>query len=94
MPIPYPNTGGSKPPSAEKLYTQPKVPKGVPSVSTGLPSTTGKRPGAFRPGSAAVKVEGKSAAHVTSMTGHNGSSANMPGGLKVAPSQTKVKVAP
>ena len=32
--------------------------------------------------------------HLTSMTGHNGTNANVPAGVQVAPSQTKVIVAP
>lgn len=39
-----------------------------------------------------VKAEGGDIAHVTCMTGHNGSNANMPAGAQLAPSQTKVMV--
>jgi hypothetical protein len=48
----------------------------------------------FKMGSSKVKVEGEKCAHLTSMTGHNGSNANVPAGAQVAPSQTKVIVAP
>jgi len=49
----------------------------------------------FKSGSGKVKAEGKDVCHLTSMTAHNGGqSANMPAGLQIAPSQTKVKVAP
>ncbi len=42
-----------------------------------------------------VKAEGKKVCHLTSMSVHNGGSPpNMPAGLQVAPSQTKVLVAP
>ena len=48
----------------------------------------------FKKGSSKVKIEGQKCVHLTSMTGHNGSNANMPAGAQIAPSQTKVKVAP
>ncbi|MHC4960133.1 MAG: DUF4150 domain-containing protein [Planctomycetota bacterium] len=48
----------------------------------------------FKKGSSKVKVEGQSVIHLTSMTSHNGSNANMPAGTQIAPSQTKVIVAP
>jgi uncharacterized protein DUF4150 len=48
----------------------------------------------FKMGSAKVKAEGKAVAHIGSMVGHNGNNANMPAGAQVAPSQTKVLVAP
>jgi hypothetical protein len=47
----------------------------------------------FKKGSSKVKVEGKSICHITSMTGQNGSNANMPAGAQIAPSQVKVLVA-
>ena len=39
-----------------------------------------------------VKAEGGDIAHVTCITAHNGSNANMPAGAQLAPSQTKVMV--
>ena len=48
----------------------------------------------FKKGSSKVKVQGQDCIHLTSMTGHNGMNANMPTGAQVAPSQTKVIVAP
>lgn len=51
-----------------------------------------KGPVEFKSGSGKVKVEGKSAAHHTSTTGHNGNNANAPMGKQMAPSQQKVKV--
>ena len=48
----------------------------------------------FKMGSSKVIVEGEKCIHVGSMTGHNGSNANMPAGAQVAPSQTKVLVGP
>jgi hypothetical protein len=48
----------------------------------------------FKNGSSKVKVEGEKIVHLTCMTGHNGNNANMPSGVQVAPSQTKVIVKP
>ena len=48
----------------------------------------------YKKGSSKVKVEGQPVQHLTAMTGHNGSNANMPAGMQVAPSQTKVLVMP
>jgi hypothetical protein len=49
----------------------------------------------FKKFSSKVKAEGKQVAHFTSMTQHNGApNANMPAGAQIAPSQTKVLVAP
>jgi len=45
-------------------------------------------------GSSKVKLCGKAAAHLTSMTAHNGANANMPAGQQIAPSQAKVLVGP
>ena len=47
----------------------------------------------WKKASGKVKAERKKIVYHTAMTGHNGSNANMPAGLQVAPSQTKVKVA-
>lgn len=48
----------------------------------------------FKKGSSKVKVEGQPCVHLTSATAQNGSNANCPAGTVVAPSQTKVIVAP
>ena len=48
----------------------------------------------FKKGSGKVKIQGKKCVHHTSITGHNGSNANMPAGAQLSPSQTKVKVSP
>jgi hypothetical protein len=60
----------------------------------GVVSNRFKGPISFKMGSSKVKIEGEKAVHVTSMTGHNGTNANMPAGVQVAPSQTKVLVMP
>ncbi len=51
-----------------------------------------KGPVEFKMGSSKVKFEGKSAAHHSAMTGHNGNNANMPAGTHASPSQQKVRV--
>jgi hypothetical protein len=59
----------------------------------GMISNMIKGPCEFKMGSMKVKLEGKGAAHITSMVAHNGSSPNMPAGAQIAPSQAKVLVA-
>lgn len=51
-----------------------------------------KGPCQFKRASTKVKCEGKGAVFLTCTIGHNGSNANMPAGVQVAPSQTKVTV--
>lgn len=58
----------------------------------GLVSNMIKGPCEFKMGSMKVKLEGKGAAHLTSMVAHNGSNPNMPAGAQIAPSQAKVIV--
>lgn len=65
-----------------------------PGVAGGVVSSRFKGPVSFKTGSSSVKIEGEKAVHLTSMTGHNGSNANMPAGAQVAPSQAKVIVRP
>jgi hypothetical protein len=76
------------------------------TVSSKIPMSTGDEPGVlggmvsnrfkgevqYKKGSSKVKIEGKDAVHVTAMTGHNGSNANMPAGVQAVPSQIKVLV--
>jgi hypothetical protein len=78
------------------------------TVSSKIPMSTGDEPGTiggvvsnrfkgevqYKKGSGKVKVQGKAAVYAGSMTGHNGSNANMPAGVQVAPSQTTVLVSP
>ena len=64
------------------------------SAGGGVVSNKIKGPVTFKKGSSKVKLEGEKAAHLTSITGHNGTNANMPTGAQVAPSQTKVRVMP
>lgn len=48
---------------------------------------------AFRTSSSKVMFQGKKAVMLTAMSAHNGSNANMPAGVHMAPSQTSVLVA-
>lgn len=63
-------------------------------VAGGVVSGTFAQKVVFKLGSSVVKAEGKSVVYVTATTAHNGSNANMPAGLQVAPSQAKVLVGP
>lgn len=59
----------------------------------GVVSNKFKGPGLFKKGSSKVKVEGNEVVHLTSTIGQNGgSNANVPPGVQVTPSQTKVIV--
>jgi len=48
----------------------------------------------FSLGSNTVSIEGEGAIYIGCMTAHNGSSANMPAGAQIAPSQTTVTFMP
>ena len=64
------------------------------SAGGGVKSNKIKGPCEIKQGSSKVKVEGKPMATVTKMTGHNDApNNNMPAGMIVAPSQTKVLAA-
>lgn len=58
----------------------------------GVVSSTNMDEVAFKQSSSKVYFGGKKAVYHTVMTAHNGSNANMPAGLHVSPSQTKVMV--
>ena len=107
VPIPYPNTGMVN--QAQKTATKVKFAgKEVVTKKSEISRSMGDEAGVnkgvmsgmnmdkvlFKKGSAKVKIEGQPCVHLTCMTGHNGTSANMPAGAQVAPSQTKVIVAP
>ena len=107
VPVPYPNIAMLN--QASKTSTKVKV-CGKPAfnLKTEVPRSSGDEAGlnkgvmsamnmgkmTYKRGSAKVKVEGQSATHLTSMTGHNGANANMPAGAQIAPSQMKVLVGP
>ena len=106
IPIPYPNTGMLN--QSKKTAKKVKM-KGKETVTTkseisrsmgdeagtnkGVMSGTNMDKVKFLKGSSTVKVEGQPCVHLTSMTSHNGASANMPAGVQVASSQTNVIVA-
>jgi hypothetical protein len=109
VPMPYPNFGmcaqmkGSSCSSKVKFMNKKACTvKSEMSMSTGDEAGTvggvmsNKFKGAvkYKKGSSKAKAQGKKIVHLTSMTGHNGNNANVPAGVQVAPSQTKVKVAP
>ena len=61
----------------------------------GMISSKIKGAAQYKKGSSKVKAEGKEVCYHTSMTAQNGgSNANIPPGVQVAPSQTKVMVMP
>ena len=107
VPIPYPNTAMLN--QAKKTSKKVKfVGKEVVTQKSEIPKSMGDEagsnggimsgmnmgPASFKNGSSKVKVEGQPCIHLTSMTGHNGVNANCPAGAVIAPSQTKVLVAP
>ena len=109
-PLPYPNfampmqASGSTASSKVKIMNKKAL-----TVKTEIPMSTGDEAGnspggvvsgrfkgsvKFKKGSSKVKAEGESVVHLTSMTAHNGTNANAPPGVQVAPSQVKVIVGP
>lgn len=58
----------------------------------GLVSGKNKGPAKYLKGSAKVMIEGAPAVFLTCMVGQNGTNANVPNGVQVAPSQPKVLV--
>lgn len=107
VPIPYPNTGmlnqavktspKVKICGMETLTTKSEIPRSMgdeAGVAGGVVSGMNMGPVTFKKGSSKVKVEGLPVVSLTSMTAHNGSNANVPAGVVVAPSQVKVLIAP
>ena len=107
IPIPYPNTAMLN--QATKTSTKVKfVNKEVVTLKSEIPKSMGDEAGTgkglmsasnmdkvtFKMGSNKVKIEGQPCVYLTSMSGHNGMNANAPAGSQIAPSQTKVIVAP
>ena len=107
IPVPYPNTGMLN--QAQKTSTKVKfVNKEVVTLKSEIPKSMGDEAGTlggmisgmnmdkvtFKKGSSTVKIEGQPCIHLTSMSAHNGTNANAPAGAQIAPSQTKVIVAP
>jgi hypothetical protein len=107
VPMPYPNiaqcaqandaSSKVKICGSQTLTMKSKIPMSSgdePGTIGGVVSNCFKGEVQYKKGSSKVKAEGESVVHLTSMTGHNGSNANMPAGVQVAPSQTKVLLAP
>ena len=107
IPIPYPNMGmvnQTKKTSTKVKFSGKEVVTMKSEVSRSQGDEAGTNKGlmsgsnmdkvAWKKGCAKVKVEGQEVIRLTSMTGQNGASANMPAGAQIAPSQTKVKVSP
>ena len=107
IPIPYPNFGMLN--QATKTSKKVKfVGKEVVTLKSEIPKSMGDEAGTlggmvsgknmdkdtFLKGSSKVKAGGQSVVQLTSMTAHNGTSANNPAGIHASPSQTKVLVAP
>ena len=107
VPIPYPNTAMLN--QATKTSMKVKfMSKEVVTLKSEIPKSMGDEAGtnkgvmsgmnmdkvSFKKGSSGVKIEGQPCIHLTSLSGHNGMNANAPAGTQIAPSQTKVIVAP
>jgi hypothetical protein len=107
VPVPYPNTGmvnQAKKTSTKVKFAGKEVVTKKSEMSRSMGDEAGLNKGvmsgmnmskvSYKKGSSKVKIQGQDCVHLTSMTGHNGSNANMPAGAQVAPSQTKVIISP
>lgn len=107
IPVPYPNTGmvnQAKKTSTKVKFAGKEVVTKKSEMSRSMGDEAGLNKGvisgmnmskvSYKKGSSKVKIQGQDCVHLTSMTGHNGSNANMPAGVQVAPSQTKVIISP
>ena len=107
VPMPYPNNAMVN--QAEKTCEKVKF-SNKPALNSGseIPRSMGDEAGTgkgvmsgtnsdkmkYVTSSSKVKLCGKPGVFLTSMTAHNGANANAPTGAQIAPSQTKVLVAP
>lgn len=105
IPIPYPNTGmvnqAKKTAKKVKFAGKEAVTKKS-EISRSMGDEAGTNKGVmsgmnmgkicYKKGSSKVKAQGQQVCHLGSVTGHNGTSANMPAAAQIAPSQTKVIV--
>ena len=103
VPMPYPNIAMCGQATGQSTKVKISGSWGL-TVNSKIPMSSGDEPGTvggvvsnrfkgevqYKKGSSKVQLQGKAAVHVGSMTAHNGSSANMPAGAQVDPSQTKV----
>ena len=105
VPIPYPNTGMIM--TATNASTKVKiVSKEVITLKSEMSSSNGDEAGVaggvvsgrnldkvtFKKGSMKVTIEGQPCIHLTSISSHNGTNANMPAGCVIAPGQVKVLI--
>lgn len=107
VPIPYPNMAmvnqAQKTSTKVKFANKPVVTKKS-EISRSSGDEAGTNKGVmsgmnmgkvqYKKASSKVKIEGQPCVHLTSMSGHNGTSANSPAGAQIAPSQTKVIISP
>lgn len=107
VPVPYPNTAqmaaANGAVTVVLVENMPTIAEGakIPNssgdeagTSGGVSSGTNMGPVEPKVFSSKVYFQGKKAVFLTSTTAHNGTSANLPAGAQVSPSQTKVLVAP
>ncbi len=107
VPIPYPNFGQvmqcqktakkvkfCNKEAATKKSEMPRSQGDEAGTVGGVVSNVNMNKVIYQKCSTKVKAEGNQIAHLLSMTGQNGSNANMPAGAQIAPSQTKVIVMP
>ena len=107
VPVPYPNTGmvnQAKKTATKVKFAGKEVVTKKSEISRSMGDEAGVNKGVmsgmnmgkviYKKGSSKVKVQGQPCVHLTCMSGHNGTNANMPAGAQVAPSQTKVIIAP
>ncbi len=107
VPVPYPNTAmvnqAKKTSTKVKFVNKPAVTKksqisrtmgDEAGTSKGVMSGSNMGKMTYKKCSSKVKVQGQPCAHLLSVTGHNGANANMPASAQIAPSQTKVIIAP
>ena len=105
IPVPFPNIGmvnmakGATCSQKVKIMNQPAVHKGTEiamtmgdeaGVSGGIISGKFAGPATFKAGSSKVKVEGNDLVTQLKPSPQNGTNANAPGGMQVAPSQATV----
>lgn len=107
IPIPYPSIGmgtdAKKTSGKVKMVSKETITKkseisrssgDEAGTNKGVMSGTNMDKVMWKMGTSKVKIEGQEIIRMTSMTGQNGMSANMPAGAQIAPSQTKVLVTP
>ncbi len=105
VPTPFPNTGQCRDAEGtvgavivenkEVLVESSKIPMSSgdePGTAGGVISGVFKGPVTFKSASGKIYAKGKRVVMLTAMAGHNGDNANMPAGMHVSPSQSRVLV--